>query len=555
MRRMQRTGSPGGGPKVAASNFRNYAFVSGVVLHGARARELSTNRWDGSEMYQMYLASRIVAEGRALLSLERVAVLKDIQLPDQTQDSYATKPRIDPCPIIERKHTFHLLAPLVVDAIAPSASGDELNALREYVIAQVLMFTYPFWIVEYRRVQSWNYALGICLGMRPRNLAKVGELDRCVCPHPRALYVGHGCRAAGAHRRLQSRASSAASLREISGRRKAPGTCTGPFVSTELVIVGAKGGTNVGESLFVGASELGLSAELVDVKAAWEGPTLARRLSWHLLGRRPLRLGRFGKELLARASVLRPRWLLTVGIAPVDLNTVRSLRAIGIKVFNYLTDDPWNPAHQAPWALKALSAYDCIFSPRRANLADLERLGCREVRYVPFGYDPRHSFRELPEPALASEVIFVGGADADRVPWMAALLDAGIDLALYGDYWDRFASTRGRSRGHATPEVIRRATASAKLAVCLVRRANRDGHVMRSLEVPATGTCMLAEDTRSTALCSDRKTSAFCTSARPRRWWRRRGRYCEMSPGVRAWPRRHTSESPGASIPMRGDWG
>ena len=33
------------------------------------------------------------------------------------------------------------------------------------------------------------------------------------------------------------------------------------------------------------------------------------------------------------------------------------------------------------------------------------------------------------------------------------------------------------------------------MALCLVRRANRDGLAMRSFEVPAIGACMLVEDT------------------------------------------------------------
>lgn len=36
---------------------------------------------------------------------------------------------------------------------------------------------------------------------------------------------------------------------------------------------------------------------------------------------------------------------------------------------------------------------------------------------------------------------------------------------------------------------------AAKIALCLVRRANRDGHCMRTFEVPAIGACMLVEKT------------------------------------------------------------
>jgi spore maturation protein CgeB len=263
----------------------------------------------------------------------------------------------------------------------------------------------------------------------------------------------------------------------------------------ELLIVGARGGTNVGESLYEGARTLGIRAELLDSRRAWSGPWLAQKVSWHLMGHRPWRLREFSRSVLEACKAQRPRWLLTVGIAPVDAQALRSVRNLGVNTLNFLTDDPWNPAHASAWAFESTREYSCVISPRRANMHDLRALGCPEVRYVPFGFDPRHFFPEPPDPKLASDVIFVGGGDADRVPWMRALLDAGFRLALYGSYWDRFAGTRGHSRGQHGPDVIRRATVSAKVAVCLVRRANRDGHVMRSLEIPATGTCMVAEDT------------------------------------------------------------
>jgi hypothetical protein len=170
VRRMHHTGLLGAGPQLAAANFRNFSFVSGIVLHGERARAWSTTKWDGSEMYQMYIGSRIIAEGKPLLSLERVAVAKDIQIPGESIDSYKARPRLNPCPIVERKKTLHLLAQLVFDAVQPYLPPSEHGAMMERLLRQTLVFTYPMWILEYRRVQSWRYAVGVCLGMRPRNL-------------------------------------------------------------------------------------------------------------------------------------------------------------------------------------------------------------------------------------------------------------------------------------------------------------------------------------------------------------------------------------------------
>jgi hypothetical protein len=70
---------------------------------------------------------------------------------------------------------------LVYDAVRPEAGGKSA-ALGTLIFSQILVFTYPFWILEYRRVQSWRYAAGICLGMRPRNL-----LERVHLPFWRSL--------------------------------------------------------------------------------------------------------------------------------------------------------------------------------------------------------------------------------------------------------------------------------------------------------------------------------------------------------------------------------
>jgi hypothetical protein len=97
--------------------------------------------------------------------------------------------------------------------------------------------------------------------------------------------------------------------------------------------------------------------------------------------------------------------------------------------------------------------------------------------------------------AYEADVMFAGGADRERVATMRPLLDAGLRVALYGGYWDRNAATRASARGFLDAAGIRRAATVGQLCLCLVRRANRDGHAMRSFEVPAIGGCPLVEDT------------------------------------------------------------
>lgn len=267
----------------------------------------------------------------------------------------------------------------------------------------------------------------------------------------------------------------------------------------KLFLVGNVDGTNVGGSFWRAARSLEIETELAEARLAMSSNSLIRRFDWWLRGKRPTHLGRFGATVVDAVRRTRPRWLLTVGIAPLDRESLRQVRDLGVTSINFLTDDPWNGAHRAPWFLEALPEYDVVCSTRRANLDDLARLGCGCARYVPFGYDPflHHPVRlsEGEYSALRSEAMFAGGADADRVPYFEAVGRAGIDLALYGDYWGRHTETRAHYRGYADVETLRRAVAATDVAICLVRKANRDGHVMRTFEVPAVGACMVVEDT------------------------------------------------------------
>jgi spore maturation protein CgeB len=263
--------------------------------------------------------------------------------------------------------------------------------------------------------------------------------------------------------------------------------------------VGNKGGTNVGGSLLNAAQRLGFSAQLIEMYPAMEAPTWLRRFNWRVRGHRPTWLGSFTKNVVEHVSNFRPTVLIATGTVPIQKKALPKIGRLGVTKINFLTDDPWNPAHRASWFLETLPFYDHIFSPRRANLDDLARLGCAKVSYLPFGYDESIFHPEPPsateQEQFGADVVFAGGADRDRLPYFAALSRAGFKLALYGDYWDRYSETQKMWRGYADPCTLRKAIGGAKVALCLVRRANRDGNSMRTFEVPAIGASMLVEDT------------------------------------------------------------
>lgn len=265
---------------------------------------------------------------------------------------------------------------------------------------------------------------------------------------------------------------------------------------TTIFIVGNGGGTNVAASFERSARQLGLEATLFDTKLAKSASRLINSLHWRLRDKRFANMVDFSNLLLTSIQQIKPRYLLTTGLSPVTADVLHAARQMGVLCLHYSTDDPWNPGQQASWFMRSLPVYDLIFSPRRRNLADFRALGCANVQYLPFAYDEDIFNPHLPAaPMNDGKVLFVGGADRDRVEFIEQLLNVGIPLQLAGGYWDRYKTMRPYSVGHKTPKDVVVRTRAAGLNLCLVRRANRDGHVMRSFEIAALGSCMVAEDT------------------------------------------------------------
>src|SRR5262249_28659832 len=145
---------------------------------------------------------------------------------------------------------------------------------------------------------------------------------------------------------------------------------------------------------------------------------------------------------------------------------------------------------------------DVICTPRRSNVGDLQALGGARVHFVPFGYKPEVHFREAPQnlgerERFQSDVCFIGGADADRLVYFEHLVHElpEVAVALYGGYWGRSPKLAPYWRGFATGREFRLAVGGAAISINLVRRANRDDHVMRTFELAACGGCMLTEAT------------------------------------------------------------
>jgi hypothetical protein len=250
----------------------------------------------------------------------------------------------------------------------------------------------------------------------------------------------------------------------------------------------------------LGQPHIALDQSLYEQIAA---PPIVCKVAYRVMGRRPMGYRRFNRDILAAAQDLGAEMVFVTGNAPVAGSTLRELKErVGAVLVNYATDDPFNRLVCPRWVVANIPFYDLYVCTKRAIMDDVRAAGCRQVAFVPFGYDPSLHFPDNFGSAgefegFSCDAVFVGGGDRDRYPYFEALVRAIPDLRLhlYGGYWDGNPTLARHDRGLARGRDYRLALRGAKIAPCLVRRSNRDGHVMRTFEVPACGAFMLAERT------------------------------------------------------------
>src|SRR5205807_8279893 len=130
-------------------------------------------------------------------------------------------------------------------------------------------------------------------------------------------------------------------------------------------------------------------------------------------------------------------------------------------------------------------------------LPDVVALGCPRAEFVMCGYHPAVHFPPLERVEPAFDVALIGGADADRVPYARALaeladpLGAQVNVGLFGGYWDRVPGLRQYACGVRTGAHYRGMLWRSKVAISLVRRANRDDHTLKTFELPSCRTFTL----------------------------------------------------------------
>jgi glycosyltransferase involved in cell wall biosynthesis len=135
--------------------FRALSFVSGLIFNGDSARSYKTNRVDGSEMYQMFLAAKCICDDKFGYLSSLITVKKDsIESPLKLIES-----------------NFPLPMTRIPSTIAFGMNLNEHQCNKELIsiVNQMYLYIYPYWMVMYKNsnIKLW---LKFCFSLHPNKV-------------------------------------------------------------------------------------------------------------------------------------------------------------------------------------------------------------------------------------------------------------------------------------------------------------------------------------------------------------------------------------------------
>ena len=226
------------------------------------------------------------------------------------------------------------------------------------------------------------------------------------------------------------------------------------------------------------------------------------------LMRRPLWLKdgrRLANVLVTQCDELQPDVIWLEWPREITSETIDRIRRVCPKatLLSFQDDNPWGHRAAERWLWKnyfqVVPLFDLHLVKRVSDMANLTSLGAKNCRewvhgvYPPLFYPPRD------DKARIYPMTFVGTCMDQRARLIGDLLDAGLPVHVFGSHWEKFSSLPRRFPNQFHPAVMGEAYAEvlrqSKIGLGLVSESNCDEWTMRTFEVPACETMLLAQRT------------------------------------------------------------
>jgi hypothetical protein len=230
--------------------------------------------------------------------------------------------------------------------------------------------------------------------------------------------------------------------------------------------------------------------------------SLWRRLRWRL--RMPVDSLAENERLLTAARNHGPDIVLVDNSRVIRTRTLSQLRDLGVRRLVYYSPDDIVARHNLSLPLRAsLPHWDIVCTTKTFNVPELASLGVRRALLIGKAYDPDlhkpMSRADVGEDYERFDAVFIGAYERERARSLNALAATGIRLVIYGKDKGGWRTRWLHDSVDLRPSLFGREYVAAwhtgKVALCFLRKINRDRITQRTMEIAAMGRPMVGERT------------------------------------------------------------
>lgn len=268
----------------------------------------------------------------------------------------------------------------------------------------------------------------------------------------------------------------------------------------------------------LGHRVLGVNTVQAWRQAGWLQRQIQRRLN------RGSVVERINDVVIAAARELRPDLVWADKQEYLRIGTLQELRKLGARLLHFTPDPYFTLAwKRTPLMDEAMGAFDILVYCKAYERTAYEALNQQTI-YMPLGYcEETHRPRPSNDPRWQCQVGFLGGWEPRRERMLHAVADAGLDLKIWGGYWDflkdghvtlrrkfilkQLAGADKFSIHHDAAiapclqgdevygDDYARALTGSRIGLGFLRKVCPDQHTTRTFEIPACGSMLLADRT------------------------------------------------------------
>jgi glycosyltransferase involved in cell wall biosynthesis len=162
-----------GGVESAKVLYRSFAFVSGLIFKRKIFNNYDSDRWDGTEMYQMGVGCAAILDGAITLTILAPIIKKDILIAGQSVDSYQNRPPKDATWSAPIETTLTSLTVVIAKAFDASTTIVDKDKQAGWLrcVSGLYLYTFPYWIYNYKSVFGFKVAYRLFHTLSPNSVA------------------------------------------------------------------------------------------------------------------------------------------------------------------------------------------------------------------------------------------------------------------------------------------------------------------------------------------------------------------------------------------------